>query len=87
MNGIAAAPEIHKVAQKAKILFLTQETDPEIVKAAVDAGASGYVVKSGNDLFEALEAVVRDRQFVSRRLQPPPALPKTGRHPSNLLLF
>jgi DNA-binding NarL/FixJ family response regulator len=76
MNGIAAAPEIHKVAQKAKILFWTQETDPEIVKAAVDAGASGYIVKSGNDLFEAMEAVIQGRQFVSGRLQPPPALPR-----------
>src|SRR5262249_21527181 len=67
LNGIEAAREIHKVAHKAKILFLTQETDPEIVKAAVDAGASGYVVKSSNDLFEALESVIRGRQFVSRR--------------------
>jgi DNA-binding NarL/FixJ family response regulator len=89
MNGIAAAREIHKVVQKAKILFLTQETDPEIVKAAVDAGASGYVVKSGNDLFEALEAVVRGRQFVSRRLQPPPpALPrKPDLTPLHQILF
>ena len=76
LNGIAAAREIHKVAPKSKILFLTQETDAEIVKAAVDTGASGYVVKSGNDLFEGLETVIQGGQFVSRRLQPPPALPR-----------
>ena len=70
LNGIAAAREIRELAPKSKILFLTQEIDTEIVKASFKTGASGYVVKSdaGTDLFEALEAVIQNGRFVSRRL-------------------
>jgi len=70
VNGIAAARQIRKVAPKSKILFLSQETDQEIVKACFSMGASGYLVKSdlGEELFEALEAVIQDGRFVSRRL-------------------
>jgi DNA-binding NarL/FixJ family response regulator len=70
LNGIAAARQIRRLAPKSKILFLTQEIDTEIVKVSFRTGASGYVVKSdaGTDLFEALEAVIQDGRFVSRRL-------------------
>src|SRR5262249_154636 len=69
-NGIAAARQIRKLAPKSKILFLTQDTDTEIVKAALSTGANGYVIKSdvGNEIFEALEAVRQGTRFVSRRL-------------------
>ena len=70
LNGIAAARQIRKVAPKSKILFLSQETDLEIVKSSLGTGACGYVVKSdlGKELSEALEAVIQDGRFVSRRL-------------------
>jgi DNA-binding NarL/FixJ family response regulator len=70
VNGIAAARQIRKLAPKSKILFLSQETDLGIVKASLGTGASGYVVKSdlGKELSEALEAVIQDGRFVSRRL-------------------
>jgi len=70
LNGIAAARKIRKLAPKSKVLFLTQEIDTEIVKASFSTGAGGYVVKSdaGTDLFEALEAVIQNGRFVSRRL-------------------
>jgi DNA-binding NarL/FixJ family response regulator len=70
LNGIAAARQIRKLAPKSKILFLTQDTDTEIVKAALSTGANGYLIKSdlGNEIFEALEAVSQDTRFVSSRL-------------------
>jgi DNA-binding NarL/FixJ family response regulator len=70
VNGIAAARQIRKRAPNSKILFLSQETDREIVKASFTTGGSGYVVKSdaGEELFEALEAIIQERRFVSRRL-------------------
>jgi DNA-binding NarL/FixJ family response regulator len=69
VNGIAAALQIRKLAPKSKILFLSHETDLEIVKASFSTGASGYVVKSdaGKELFEAIEAVIQGAQFLSRR--------------------
>ena len=71
LNGIAAVPQIRRVAPKSKILFLTQNTSPEIVEAALGTGAHGYVVKSeaGTELFEALESVIQGKQFVSRILR------------------
>jgi DNA-binding NarL/FixJ family response regulator len=71
LNGIAAARQIRKVAPKSKILFFSQETDMEIVKASFSTGASGYVVKSaaGNELFEAIETVIHGGQFVSRKCE------------------
>src|SRR5687767_5057885 len=46
MNGIAAARRILTSAPDAKILFLSQHLSPEVVQAALDTGACGYVVKS-----------------------------------------
>jgi len=71
LDGIAAASQIRKLAPKSKILFLTENTSPEVVEAALSTGASGYVVKSeaGQELFEALEAVGQGGQFVSRVLR------------------
>ena len=38
LNGIGAAREIRKSATESKIVFLSQETDPDIVRAAIGAG-------------------------------------------------
>ena len=67
LNGIEAARRIGKVAPKAKILFLTQNTSRDVATAALSTGASGYIVKShaGEVLFEALEAVSQGKRFVS----------------------
>jgi DNA-binding NarL/FixJ family response regulator len=69
LNGIEAARQIRKLAPKSTILFLSQETDLEIVNAAFSAGASGYVVKSaaGKELFGAIETVIHGAQFLSCR--------------------
>ena len=70
ISGIEAARRIRKVAPKSKILFLTQELDPEVARAAFTKGGHGYVVKSdaNNELFPAVEAVMQGKTFVSRRL-------------------
>jgi len=71
LNGIAAAQQIGKLSPKSKILFLTQETDADIVNAALRTGGNGYVVKSdaGDQLFEAMETVIQGDQFLSRKLE------------------
>ena len=71
LNGIAAARQIGKLSPKSKILFLSQDTDAEIVKAALETGGNGYVVKwdAGDQLFEAIETIVRGGQFVSRKCE------------------
>lgn len=68
LNGIAAARQIGKLSPKSKILFLSQDTDAEIVKAALSTGGKGYVVKwdAGDQLFEAMETVIQGGQFLFR---------------------
>ena len=70
LNGIGAAREIRKISIESKIVFLSQQVDPDIVRAAIGAGGHGYVVKSDaeGDLFAAVQAVMLGKKFVSRSL-------------------
>lgn len=69
LNGIEVARRIRKHSPGAKILFLSQETSADVVQKALGTGARGYVVKSdaGSDLLQAVNAVLRGDQFVSKR--------------------
>jgi len=70
LNGIEAARRIRKFAPNARIIFLTQESSPEIVHEAFNLGASGFVSKSlcYKDLPAAIEAVLHGGRFVSTGL-------------------
>lgn len=68
LNGIEAARRIRKLSPNSKILFLSQESSTEVVQEALSIGALGFVVKAdaGSELLAAVEAVLRNQQFVSR---------------------
>jgi CheY-like chemotaxis protein len=68
-NGIEAARRIVQIAPNSKILFLSQESSRDIVRAALSAGAMGYVVKidAAKDLMSAVHAVMRGKRFVGSR--------------------
>jgi DNA-binding NarL/FixJ family response regulator len=61
------ARQISKLVPKSKIIFVSQESNAEIVDEAMSTGACGYVVKSQatRDLLAAIEAVCEGRNFVS----------------------
>lgn len=65
LNGIEAARRIRTLAPNSKIIFLTQESSPELVREAVILGASGYVFKSKaeTDLLTAVDSVLQGKQF------------------------
>jgi DNA-binding NarL/FixJ family response regulator len=67
LDGIEAARRIRKVAPESKILFLSQEIDPVVVRAALTAGGHGYVVKTGvySELSLAVEAIMLGKSYVS----------------------
>ena len=69
LNGIEAARQIRKLSPASKIIFVTQESSPEIVQRALNIGASGYVVKTdvGSELLAAVTVVLRGEQFVGSR--------------------
>jgi DNA-binding NarL/FixJ family response regulator len=70
-NGIEAARRIQQLSPSSKIIFLSQNNDLDIVRAALSAGARGYVRKTDvkKELIPAIDAVLRGEQFVSSSIK------------------
>lgn len=66
LNGIAAARQILRLAPESKIIFMSQESSPDVVQEALNLGARGYVVKTraAIDLRAAMAAVLEGKRFV-----------------------
>jgi DNA-binding NarL/FixJ family response regulator len=60
LNGLTAAARIFKIAPATKIVFLSQDNDPDIVHSARDIGASAFVhkQKAGTDLLSAIAVAI-----------------------------
>jgi two-component system response regulator DegU len=73
LNGIDVMRELANDNPSPKAVICSVETDPEIVEAAVAAGAMGYVFKSRieTDLVLAVRAVACGQAFVSPNGRPP----------------
>jgi DNA-binding NarL/FixJ family response regulator len=71
LNGIEAAVRVAEVSPSSKILFISQNTEPEVVSAAIDAGASGYLHKMrvGAELLPAVTSIIRGGCFFSPYLE------------------
>ena len=71
LNGIEAARRIRQLSPSSKIIFLSQNNDLDIVRAALGTGAVGYVrkIETGRELLPTVDAVLRGEQFVSSSLE------------------
>jgi DNA-binding NarL/FixJ family response regulator len=70
LNGIEAAKRIRRLAPRAKLIFVSQESDSDVVQETFRLGARGYVHKAlARELFSAIEAVVQGKRFVSSGLE------------------
>ena len=71
LDGLEAANRIRQVAPGAAIIFLTQNSDKDIVRAAFSTGAQGYVLKmdAGSELLAAMAGVLGGDDFVSSGIQ------------------
>ena len=71
LSGIEAARLIRQRSPNSKIIFLSQNSDLDAVRAALGTGALGYVRKTdaGRELLPAMDAVLRGKQFVSSSLK------------------
>jgi DNA-binding NarL/FixJ family response regulator len=69
LNGFESARQIRKLSPTSKIIFVTQESSADVVREALNIGASGYVVKAdvGRELIAAVTTVLRGEQFVGNR--------------------
>ncbi len=69
-TGIEVCEAVAKLCPDVKTLILTSFSDDETLFAALDAGASGYVLKrvAGSELVSSVRAVFEGRSLVDPRL-------------------
>lgn len=67
MNGTEAIQLMHRRNPDMKIIALTVHRTEEYVRATLDAGANGYVLKDDtrNELLSSIHAVVRGKTYLS----------------------
>ena len=73
MDGLSAidgAVQIKKGLPEMKLLFVTMHSSTAYLKAAFEAGGTGYVLKSRlqDELSPAVQSVLRGRTYVSHGL-------------------
>jgi len=70
LNGIEVARKLNAFAQSTGVVICSVETDPEIVEAALQAGALAYVVKARieTDLILAAKSVLQRQVFLSQAI-------------------
>ena len=71
LNGIDAAQQIVRRAPETRILMLSMHADEAYVMRAVQAGATGYMVKdaAGKELLTAIESVAAGRPYFSPAIE------------------
>jgi DNA-binding NarL/FixJ family response regulator len=71
LNGLEVARQIRALVATSTILFLSGQSDPDVVRDAFSAGGLGYVLKSdaARDLIAGIESVLLGRRFVSSSLR------------------
>ena len=72
VDNTPPACRISRLVPAAKVLFVSQNNDADVVAAVLSNGAKGYVRKENalTDLLPAVEAVLRGDRFVSRGFTP-----------------
>lgn len=67
MNGIEAARTLKAKFPSMKLVFVTMHADPAYLRAAFQAGASGYILKQSlsDELTQALHTVLRGQTYVT----------------------
>jgi DNA-binding NarL/FixJ family response regulator len=70
LNGFDAGEKLKKILPDIKLMFLTVNEDADMVNEAFRIGASGYLLKSSaaSELFQAIEAVLNSKNYVSPKL-------------------
>jgi DNA-binding NarL/FixJ family response regulator len=66
--GIEAARRILERAPNSRIIFVSQQSDIDVVQEALSVGAAGYVLKidAGTQLVPAIHCALRGQTFISR---------------------
>lgn len=70
INGIEATQQIMEAHKDVRVLALTMHNDYQHIKAMMDAGASGYILKSCDEqeMVGAIESVMNDEIYYSKEV-------------------
>lgn len=70
LNGIEATRRITSARPETRVLCLSSHSDPVMVEAMLEAGASGYLLKdyAVDELLRALEVVMAGETYLSPRI-------------------
>jgi two-component system, NarL family, response regulator NreC len=69
-GGIVATQQLMEAYPQLRVLILTFHDDKNVVRAALCAGAAGYILKGGveSELFDAIRTVARGEVYVHQSL-------------------
>lgn len=70
LNGIEAGQQLKRRIPQTRLIFLTQNEDPDLCRYALENGASGYLLKTvaAAELLEAIRIVLKGRAYVTPRM-------------------
>lgn len=79
-SGIGVIPELRRQAPEARVVILSEHDEPSYLRAALAAGAVGYVLKSspGSVLMEAIRAVGRGETYIDAPMREHATEPARG---------
>jgi len=67
LNGLDATVAVKKKYSKCKVIGLTMHSEPGMIRAMMESGADGYVLKTADRemLLEAIDKVLMDQKYFS----------------------
>jgi DNA-binding NarL/FixJ family response regulator len=67
LNGLDAGRELKRLMPRVKLIFLTMYPDPDLARAALNAGASAYLLKTSaaSELKKAIQEALKGRVYVT----------------------
>lgn len=71
LNGMEAARQIKKDCPHTKLIFITQRSDRDYLREALDAGGSGYILKQSvaSEISTAIRDTLAGRYYISPTLR------------------
>ncbi|HET7205108.1 MAG TPA: response regulator transcription factor, partial [Terriglobales bacterium] len=70
LNGLEACRQLKQKVPSVKLVFLTMNEDPELAVEAMNAGASGYVLKkcAASELIQAMKSALRGKSYITPQI-------------------
>ena len=84
LRGLDVIRRMRSHDQRSRILVFSMHSDPIIAARALEAGATGYVLKDSDELMEAFDQVRTGTPYLSNDLAMQVALVRTGVRPNPL---